>query len=627
MGIDGYTTRKSVVPGGEIGFHVSNRAAGADPAVRFTVERVGAGSQPGISVTFPAGAHAVPPDAYRAGCGWPSAYTMIVPSSSPSGVYVATLTNADGDEERIRFVVRAAVAGAASRILVCLPFTTTQAYNDWGGKSLYPWDSPARARKISFDRPAGTNPTDALAFVRWLEKSEIPVEYCTSMDLHADPGILRPYRLFLSVGHDEYWSREMRDRVEAFVRAGGNAAFFSGDTCTWQVRFEDGDRTLVCFRDAVEDPLAGVENDRVTVQWASAPVDRPENTLTGVSYRNGAGSWIDEESWKKAVYRVNFPEHWVFAGTGLSQGEAFAGGAVGYETDAAEIAWVDGIARATGRDGTPETFVVLATAELDAWRAEGKGGLATLGIFRAGGTVFTAASVDWSKALEAGSPAVERITRNVIDKLSERYPERGWERAGDAPRVVAMAAASRWIFAATDDGALLWREPSGQNLRWRRIATGERVVAMAGAVEAIAGRPLGLFLASADGRLFWREPVLDDVLWQPIGAAPGIVAMAAANFHLFAASGDGLLLSRPFAGSDVPWQPVGRADGVVAMAAINGKLYAATSSGVLFWRAPVLRDVAWISIGKAADVAALAGANGRLFAATRDGALLWRDGF
>jgi len=626
MAIDGYTSRKSVSPGEALEFHLSNTASSTDPTVRLTIERVGA-TAPDYGASFPARARAVPTDAYRVGCGWPSDHTLTVPDAWPSGAYLATVTNADGDQDRLRFVVRAAVPGARSRILVCLPFTTTQAYNDWGGKSLYPWDSPDRARKVSFERPAGTNPRDALVFVRWLEKSSLVVDYCTSMDLHAEPGLLQHYQLFVSPGHDEYWSREMRDHVEAFVRAGGNAAFFSGDTCGWQVRFEDGDRTLVCFRDAVEDPLAGVANDRVTVQWANAPVDRPENTLTGVSYRNGAGYWLDEDGWKAAVYRVNFPEHWAFAGTGLALGDAFGEGAVGYETDAAEIEYVDGIARATGGDGTPPTFVVLAVADLGAWSAQGKGGRATMGLYRGGGTVFTAASVDWASALEAGSPVVERITRNVLARLWERYPEHGWEHAGDAPRVVAMASAASFLFAATSDGALLWRAPSGQNLRWRRIATGERVVALAGSAEAVAGRPIGLFLATAGGRLFWRQPLIEEVLWQPIGAAPGVVAMAASNFQLFAATGDGRLITRPIAGDDVPWQSIGRADGVATMTSINGKLYAVTSSGALSWRTAVRTDSPWIPIGDAAGAVALAGAGGRLFGATGAGALLWREGF
>lgn len=626
MAIEAYTSRKSVSPRDALEFHVSNTKASADPAVLLTVERVG-GRGPDATRTFPALPRAIPPDAYQAGCGWPVDHTLIVPDDWPSGVYLATLTNADGDRERLRFVVKGSAPGARSRILVCLPFNTTQAYNDWGGKSLYPWDSPDRARKVSFQRPAGTNPRDALAFVRWLEKSEITVDYCTSMDLHADAGILRHYQLFISPGHDEYWSLPMRDQVEAFVRSGGNAAFFSGDTCWWQVRFEDGDRTLVCFRDPVEDPLSGVENDRVTVQWSSAPVDRPENGMTGVSYRHGAGYWLDEDAWKTAVYRVNFPEHWVFAGTGLGLGDAFGEGAVGYETDAALIEHVDGIARAVGRDGTPPTFVVLAVADLGAWSARGKGGRATMGLYRAGGTVFTAASVDWANALEAGSPVVERITRNVLARLSERYPEHGWERAGNAPRVVTMASAGSFLFAATGDGTLLWREPSGQNLPWRRIATGERVVALAGSVEAVAGRPPGLFLVTADGTLYFRQPLLEEVLWEPIGTAPGVVAMATANFHLFAATNDGRLLTRPVAGNDVPWQSIGRADGVATMASINGKLYAVTSSGALSWRTPVRHESPWNPIGDAADSVALAGAGGRLFAATGAGALLWREGF
>jgi hypothetical protein len=363
------------------------------------------------------------------------------------------------------------------------------------------------------------------------------------------------------------------------------------------------------------------------VQWSSAPVDRPENTMTGVSYRKGAGYWLDGDGWKDAVYRVNFPEHWAFEGTGLALGQAFGRGSVGYETDAADIEVVNGIARATGLDGTPPTFVVLAVAHLGHWRARGQGGLATLGVHRHGGTVFTAGSVNWASVFDtAESPEVERITLNVIRKLSERYPEHGWERVGDAPRVLAMAAAENRIFAATDDGALLWRVPAGQNLKWSPITTDRQVVALASPAEAVAGRPIGLFLVTADGLLFWREPVLEEVLWQPVGAAHDVVAMAAVNANLFAASRDGRLLSRPTGSGDVAWQPIGRAEGIVTMTALNGKLYSVTSDGRLAWRPPVLRESEWIPMGEAKEVMALAGAGGRLFAATRAGALLWRDG-
>lgn len=626
MAIDGYTTRKSFFPGEMIDFHVSNTAE--NKAVRLTLERVGARARLSSSFTFSAGAHDTPPDAYAVGCAWPSAFSLLVPEDFPSGVYVAKLENADGETENVRFVVRRRARDRDARLLVCLPFFTSQAYNDWGGKSLYPWDSPERARRVSFHRPGGTNPIEALPFVRWLEKNRIDADYCTSMDLHAEPHLLDPYQLFISPGHDEYWSKEMRDHVESFIAAGGNAAFLSGNTCYWQVRVEDEGRTLVCHRDAVEDPLSGIENDRVTVQWASAPVERPENEMTGVGYRFGAGYWLDPDGFKEAEYRVSFPEHWVFEGTGLRFGEVFARGAVGYETDAAPIEIVGGVARAIGRGGTPANLVVLAVADLRRFRAHGQGGLATMCLFRRGGTVFTAASVHWATALEVGSsPAVERVTQNVLDRLSRRYPERGWEPAGSAPRVVAMTNAENRLFAVTEDGALLWREPSGQNLPWSAAGEARGVVAMASPSEAVEELPVGLFLVTADGRLHFREPLPVEVVWTPIGPAPDIVAMTAASFRLFAASRDGALLARPIRGGDQPFQPIGRADGVVAMGTINGKIYAATRDGRLSWRRPVLVESEWVPMGETENIRALAGANGRLFAATQNGKLLHRDGF
>src|SRR6185312_7343389 len=118
--------------------------------------------------------------------------------------------------------------------------------------------------------------------VRWLEINGFEVEYCTSIDLHADPHFLDNYQLLLSVGHDEYWSKEMRDNVEAFVAGGGNVAFFSGNVCWWQVRFEDNNRTMVCYKNANEDiQLTGVDNSRITINWRDQPVSRPENSLTG----------------------------------------------------------------------------------------------------------------------------------------------------------------------------------------------------------------------------------------------------------------------------------------------------------------------------------------------------------
>ena len=75
-------------------------------------------------------------------------------------------------------------------------------------------------------------------FLRWAESQGYAVDVATSTDLHADPLCLAQYKAMLSVGHDEYWSWEMRDAVEEFVNSGGNVAFFSGNNVCWQVRFD-----------------------------------------------------------------------------------------------------------------------------------------------------------------------------------------------------------------------------------------------------------------------------------------------------------------------------------------------------------------------------------------------------
>jgi N,N-dimethylformamidase beta subunit-like protein len=623
MSLEGYTSATSVAQGATIDFHVNNMPAAGNTTVQLVIDRFAPLGSFSFTDDFPALSHPTPSDAYAVGCGWPSAYAFEVPATWPSGYYRATLTNTSGEATAIPFVVRASEPGSGAPVLFCVPVTTFQAYNSWGGKSLYLNEAPERSKKVSFQRPGGSGPGNELALAQWLANNSIDVEFCTSVDLHSDGMLLCNYKLLISSGHDEYWSKEMRDHVEAFIAAGGNVAFFSGNTCWWQVRFEDDNRTLICYRDALEDPLAGVDNQRVTVQWHAAPVNRPENTMTGVSYRKGAGCWIDE-SWRSASYTVNFPDHWVFEGTGLSFGATFGAGSVGHETDGAELQLEGSVMRATCRDGTPPSFVVLAWADLSHWRAKGQGGLATMGVYCAGGTVFTAGTMQWADKLDGTSPAVECITRNVIGRLSDTYPSDAWERIGHANDVAAMTACEGRLFAATHDNTLWWRETVGQNLDWTAIGEANDVLAMAAPIEAADDRPVGLYAVTDDTTLWWREPVAN-LHWTPIGHANNVVAMAASNYTLFVATGDNRLWARPTGGEDVPWQEIGHADNVIAMTGHNGKLYCVTSDGRLWWRQPVLTDVVWTPIGTAPNIIAIAGAYGKLFAATSNDALLWRD--
>ena len=186
--------------------------------------------------------------------------------------------------------------------------TTFAAYNNWGGKSLYAFNSgDAPARKVSFDRPYAANPygvrldgaSDFLRrweynAVRFLEREGYDLTYVTDIDTHQRT-VAGGARIFLSVGHDEYWSWEMREHVEGARDRGVHLAFLGGGACFWQIRLEpnargEADRTIVAYKEAAGDldPVAidgTPQNNRlITGRWRDRPTSRPEERLIGVMY-------------------------------------------------------------------------------------------------------------------------------------------------------------------------------------------------------------------------------------------------------------------------------------------------------------------------------------------------------
>ena len=199
-------------------------------------------------------------------------------------------------------------------------------------------------------------------FFRWAESQGYAVDVATSTDLHADPLCLAQYKAMLSVGHDEYWSWEMRDAVEEFVDTGGNVAFFSGNNVCWQVRFDPdvAKMTSYNFMGPYSDPVVGTpEQRRMTGLWSDPMIGRPENHLTGVSFTRGGyvrfGYGVPRGSGGYTVWR---PEHWVFEGTSLRYGDLFGADqlVVGYEADGCALALENNLPVPTGEDGTPATW-------------------------------------------------------------------------------------------------------------------------------------------------------------------------------------------------------------------------------------------------------------------------------
>lgn len=438
--IEAYTDKLSYLPGETVKVHLSytgNRLS-------FITDRLGGKGAAKILVGDGprAGKHLpIPANASSHGCGWPAMELFELPKDMTSGYYVIHFKAKQRDGSFAKgecfFVVRSANPGKDTKILLQLSTNTYNAYTSWGNYSLYAYNGKNRVqgRRVSFDRPITSQFNNwERPFVEWAEKNGYKIDYCVNSDLEFHPELLKHYKLVLSVGHDEYWSSPMRDNLEKFIASGGNVAFFSGNTCCWQVRSEDKGRGLVCFKQAYRaDPVYKTKGDPklFSTLWSHHLVGRPENSLTGVGflwggYHRSHGQYMDGSG----AFTVHRPEHWLFEGTSLKRGAAFGGKdtIVGYECDGCELTWKDGLPYATQRDGTPKGFTVLATSPArwhpddcewyEKWE-KGRNGHAVMGVYANGGTVVTVGTTDWSHGLRGNDPAVVRITKNILDKLGK----------------------------------------------------------------------------------------------------------------------------------------------------------------------------------------------------------------
>ena len=431
----GYANKLSCVPGENISFHLSS----SGKRVGMVIERQGGTNERVFDkADITCAAHPIPDRASSEGCNWPAAFSMSIPNDWRSGCYAATLILKEDDRETrstLQFVVRSAEPGSNSKILLQLSTNTYNAYTNWGGHSLYAYHDRdgLQGHRVSFDRPIQSQyPNWELPFVKWAETNGYIIEYAVNSDLEFYPEILEQYRLILSIGHDEYWSAPMRDNLEKYIADGGNVAFLSGNTCCWQVRTEDNGRAFTCWKQWYNvDPLYRQGDHKLlSTAWSHHLIARPENQLTGVGflwggYHRSHGQFMDGP----AAFTVHRPDHWLFEGTGLKRNDSFGGKdtIVGYECDGCEMTWMDGLPFPTNRDGTPKSFTILGTCPAR-WAAgdclwydrfpDERIGASVLGVYNKGGTVVTAGTTDWAHGLRGNDPDVDRITRNILDRLS-----------------------------------------------------------------------------------------------------------------------------------------------------------------------------------------------------------------
>jgi hypothetical protein len=309
--IEAYGSQLSVVAGQTVDLHVSTA-----PAAHYRVQvfrlgwYAGAGARllaclpscPGqrdgkTRNGVPRKVAAADPATGERAAHWPVTERVHTRRAWVSGEYLAQLVLAGGPDrgraDWVPFVVRAAKPSSKA-IMVEIPVDTWEAYNNWGGKSLYAFNSAGKrpAVKVSFDRPwayGEENLTFPVGFehrfLQFLERGGFPLEYVTDVDVDAHPRLLLGQRLSMTLGHGEYWSRRIRNAWDAARDAGRNLAFLGANTGYWQIRYEDGHRTIVEYResDLDPDPIAAQK----TTAFRALDPPRPECELEGVQFQQG----------------------------------------------------------------------------------------------------------------------------------------------------------------------------------------------------------------------------------------------------------------------------------------------------------------------------------------------------
>jgi N,N-dimethylformamidase beta subunit-like, C-terminal/Bacterial Ig domain/Purple acid Phosphatase, N-terminal domain len=456
--IQGFATDISVNKGGTISFKISTAASAYTIGIfRFGYYQ-GNGARKIASVspsarlpqTQPACLKDVPTGLVDCG-NWGVSASWTVPTTAVSGVYEAELVRSDtSGSSQILFVVRD--DSSHSDVLFQTDDTTWQAYNDYGGNSLYYGTAPSsdgRAYKVSYNRPfhdrseaAGYGTSNFFFYaeypmIRFLEANGYDISYASGVDADRSGLLIKNHRVLLTAGHDEYWSGGMRSNVEAARDAGVNMAFFTGNEVFWKTRFEnsiDGSgtsyRTFVCYKETKEaTPIDPKDPPTWTGTWRdptwSPPADggRPENALNGTIFMVNRGSAAITVP--AAYAKLRLWRNTSVATLGAGQTATLGSQTLGYEWDED----LDNGFRPTGLFDLSSTTVSVPELLQDYGNTYSAGtAVHHLTMYRAGSgaLVFGAGTVQWAWGLDvnhdtlpdfgptAPDPRMQQATVNLL---------------------------------------------------------------------------------------------------------------------------------------------------------------------------------------------------------------------
>jgi len=428
--VEGYVASQSIRPGQRQRVYVHTK--GAD-WIRIEVYRMGwYGGQGGrlYLATRRLRPREQPPCTHRSStglteCRWHPAISFRIPSALPSGVYIVKMTTDHGAARDAMFVVEAA---QPQPVLAQISTATYEAYNTWGGDSLYPGGRRVAATgtsqgvEVSYDRPyetvtgAGQFLTRDVAAVRFLEREGYDVSYTTNAAVDTRPRQLQGHRVLLDIGHSEYWSQRAVDAFRQARDGGTNLVFLASNTMAWRVRFahatrassESGKRghVIVAYKEHVaRDP------DRAL---PTGHFPRGASPLVGTNWQQCITPRIPAKGRSVNHYYVWRPAPslgppWLFRATGFTA-TSFVKGIVGYELDRTDFHSPPGI-RAVGSG--------IA-------RCEGRGRLgsaqSTLYQAPSGAFVFSSGTMGWQLGLSPvpdASPDAPRQADRRLVRLTE----------------------------------------------------------------------------------------------------------------------------------------------------------------------------------------------------------------
>jgi hypothetical protein len=329
--VSGWFDQTSVTCGERVGLHLSGRGRPIVVDLYRTGFYHGAGARliwatTTVATPYRSQVSVTADPVHTISTSWPTSVSIEITGAFPPGQYVAKI-NDGGKATLVPLTIRDDESRAP--ILAISSVLTWQAYNHWGGSSLYRGvdrKRPTRSRVVSFDRPYDGNGANnylihEYPLIRLAESNGIDLAYATDIDLNKNPEQIRKHISIMFGGHGEYWTTEMRNSVELARAIGVNIANFGANAGYWRTRVENDERNVAVWRDTSDPYLNDVAMR--TNRWRDGVLPRPESLLFGVQY---AGLGV------KADYKVLDAAAWPFLGSGLSTNQQIDG-VVGREVD------------------------------------------------------------------------------------------------------------------------------------------------------------------------------------------------------------------------------------------------------------------------------------------------------